>query len=190
VISIKIRLPSLSEQQLVSFPDILVNFHLMDNLFLSPAGIRMLSNKPSLNHPVLVAKKCNLSCMIDRFSFNAYRDIYSLFMLYTVIPAGSRSVLRRKIGVSGCYIRDYNESLNNLKWVSAKYVRNEYGQVLFMQSPILLFNSYISNYYVDVREWFSAFVSLLSTGFLEFVVNYFCFCLGSFKLNPSDLVKK
>ena len=189
MISIKFRSPSLNVQ-LISFPNILVNLRIMDNLFLSPAGIRMLLNKPSLDHSISVAKKCDLNYMIDRFRFNAYKDMYSLFILYTVIPAGNRRTLRRRISRSVCYIRSYDDFLNNLKWVSAKYVCNEDGQVLFMQSPILLFNSYISHSFIDINKWFSAFVSLLSTGVLEFAVSYFLFSLGSFKLNPSDLVNK
>jgi hypothetical protein len=78
--------------------------------------------------------------------------------------------------------------LRTLKWVSAKHVYAGPGQVLFMQSPILLFDNSVSYCFMD--SWFSAFVSLLSIGVLDVVVNHTHFCLGTFKLNPCDLANK
>jgi hypothetical protein len=179
-----------SDTELAAFPDALINFYRLHNLSLGPAGIKILSNRPDLDHCVLAVEKQvptedMLTYYFDRF---AYGDMNELFEMYTVIPAGNRRTLKRKMNGSTYFRYNYGHSLHNLKWVLAKYVFAVPGKVLFMQSPILLFDSSVSSYFIDC--WFSAFASLLSTGNLECVVNHTHFCLGTFKLSPSELESK
>jgi hypothetical protein len=108
--------------------------------------------------------------------------------MYTIIPAGNRRSLRRRM-YGPEYFRPYNGASlydPNLKWVSAKYTYVEPKKVSRMQSPILLFDRSVSIFFAN--SWFSAFVSLLSTGVLELVVSHTHFCLGTVKANPSEVL--
>jgi len=174
---------------LASFPDILINFYRINNLSLGTVGIKILSNKPDVDYWLLFAgKEIPLEDMLDYFNYSAYMDMDRLFMMYTIIPVRDRRTLKRKMSGSVYYRSNYNDSLHSLKWVSAKYVCAGTNQILFIQSPILLFDNSFSPFFID--NWVSAFVSLLSVGALDVVVNYAYFCLGTFKLSPCDLANK
>jgi hypothetical protein len=149
----------------------------------------MLLNRPDLDHWLLVVEKqVILQDMIHWFSCNAYADMKSLFLIYTIIPAADRRALKRKMSGSVYFRPYYSASLRDLKWLSSKYVRVGTDQILFIPSPILLFDSSISDSLID--NWFHAFVSLLRVGFLDCIVSYTHFCLGSFKMNLLDLISE
>jgi len=178
-----------SGTELAAFPDVLIDFYRMHHLSLGPSGVKILSNRPDLDHWLLVVEKqASIEDIITYFDRPAYGDMNELFELYTAIPAGNRRTLKRKMNGFTYFRPTYDSSLNTIKWVSAKYVYAGQGQVLFMQSPILLFDNSVSSWFMD--SWFSAFVSLLSTGFLNATVLYTHFCLGTFKLDPCDLANK
>jgi len=175
--------------EFAAFPDTIIDFYRMHDLYSGSSGIRMLLNKPDLDHWLLVAEKqFVLQEMVRWFSCNAYSDMKSLFLIYTIITVADRRSLRRKMGGSVYFRPYYDASLRNLKWLSAKYVCVGTDQILFMSSPILLFDSSISDSLID--NWFHAFVSLLLTGFLDCIVSYTNFCLGSFKIDLVDLSSK
>ena len=181
MISIKSRRFSVYTE-LAAFPDVLIDLHSMDELGLRSEGIKRLINKPDLDHSILVAnRKHSLKDMANYFCFNAYTDMYRLFMMYTVIPVGSLQVMESRY-----YRSSYDDSLRTLRWVSAEHVCTEDGKVLFMQSPILLFDSSVSG--SSPNDWFSAFVSLLDTGLIECIVIRARFCLGNFKIDPLGLL--
>jgi len=175
--------------ELAAFPDVLISFYRINNLSLGMAEIKILSNKPDIDHWLLVTgKEIPLEDMLHYFNNNAYMDMDQLFMMYTIIPARDRRILKRTMSGSVYYRSNYNNSLHYLKWVSAKYVFAGIDQILFIQSPILLFDSSVSSFFMN--SWFSAFLSLLRTGVLNVVVNYTHFCLGTFNLNLCDLANK
>jgi len=175
-----------SGTELAAFPDSLIDFYRMYNLSLGYAGVKTLLNRPDLDHWILaIERQVSVEDMITYLNCNAYADMNRLSEMYSVIPAGNRRTLKRKTN-GFAYLRPtYDSSLKNIKWVSAKYVCVGQRQVLFMQSPILLFDSSVSSFFID--SWFSAFVSLLSNGVLDVIVSYAHFCLGAFKINPFEL---
>jgi hypothetical protein len=158
----------------------------MHGLHSGSSGIRTRLNKPDLDYWLLVVEKqVSLKQMIDWFDCTAYADMKKVFNIYSIIPAADRRALKRKMN-GAVYFRPYNDSsLSSLKWLSVKYAYVEPRKVLWMQSPILLFDNSVSSFFAD--SWFSAFVSLLSSGTLDVVAYHTHFCLGTFKLNPADL---
>jgi hypothetical protein len=175
--------------ELAAFPNVLIRLSGINDSCSRLKEIKRLLNQPGLDHWILVAvKEFPLEDLADHFTCGAYADMSKLFGFYTFIPAGNRRTLKRKMPGPRYFRSHYSDSLNNLKWVSAKYVYARPGQVLFMQSPILIFSDSVSSFFAN--SWFSAFVSLLSTGVLDFVVHYAHFCLGTFKLSPSELASK
>ena len=175
--------------EFAAFPDIIIDFYRMHDLHSGSSGIRMLLNRPDLDHWLLVVEKqVVLQEMIRWFDCNAYADMKPLFLIYTIIPAADRRALKRKMSGSVYFRPYYSASLRDLKWLSAKYVCVGTDQILFIPSPILIFDSSISDSLID--NWFHAFVSLLLTGFLDCIVSYTQFCLGSFKINLLDLTSK
>jgi hypothetical protein len=186
---ISITLNYWRDLELAAFPNVLVSLIRMDDLRSGTEEIKTLLNRPGLDHWILsVEKGVSLKDILDHFTCGAYADMSKLFEIYTFIPVGNRRSLKRKMSRPRYFRSIYSDSLHNLKWVSAKYVYAGVGQVLFMQSPILIFGNSVSSFFAD--SWFSAFVSLLRTGVLELVVHHAHFCLGTFKISPSDLSSK
>jgi len=172
--------------ELEAFPDAVIGLYRMRDLPSGYSEIDTLLNKPDLDHWIsVVEKQVSLEDIVGWFSFNAYENMKQMFMMYSIIPAANRRSLKRKMcGLE--YFRPWGkDSLHDLRWVSAKYAYVEPKRVLWMQSPVLLFDRSVSSFFAD--SWFSAFVSLLSSGALEVVVYHTHFCLGAFKLDPTCL---
>jgi hypothetical protein len=175
--------------ELASFPDIVIDLYRLHDLHSGSTGIKTLLNKPDLDYWILlVEKQVSLKKILDWFNRNSYADMNKLFMMYTIISAANRRTLKRKMCGLKYFRSRWSDSLYTLKWVSAKYAYVEPKKVLWMQSPILLFDRSVSRFFAN--SWFSAFVSLLSTGVLDFVIHYAHFCLGTFKANPSELLSE
>jgi len=175
-----------SDITLAAFPDVLVDFYRMYSSHSGSPESKVLLNRPDLDYWLLVVEEqVSLKEMADLFNCNAFVDMNRLFAMYTIISAANRRVLKRKMRGFNYFRSRWDDSLSILKWVSAKYVCSEPGKILFMQSPILLFDRSFSVFLS--RDWFSAFTSLLSTGALEIMAYHTHFCLGAFKLSFSDL---
>jgi hypothetical protein len=172
--------------ELEAFPDAIIGLYRMRDLPSEYSEIDTLINRPDLDHWIsVVEKQVPLEDIIGWFSFNAYENMRQLLMMYSIIPVANRRSLKRKM-CGPEYFRPWGkDSLRNLKWVSAKYAYVEPRKVLWMQSPVLLFDDSVSSFFAD--SWFSAFVSLLSSGTLDVVAYHTHFCLGTLKLNPADL---
>jgi len=133
---ISIRSSYRSGTELAAFSDVLIDFYRLHNLCLGPSGVKTLPNRPDLDHWILaIETQVSAGDMLTYFNFNAYADMNRLFEMYTVIPAGNRRTLKRKMNGFTYFRPTYDSSLNTIKWVSAKYAYVEQGQVLFMQSP-------------------------------------------------------
>ncbi len=172
-----------SDVQFGAFPDALIVLYPMHEVLL---GISFLGNRPSIDHWLTVAKSgLSSEYVLGDLIHNARRSADDLIQMYTVIPARSRSHLRFRLLGSWVYRNPLEDSLYDLKWVSAKYTRGDRSQVLSIQSPILLFDSSFSKSFAI--DWCSAFVSFLGYGFLDCVVHYSCLCLGDFRVNLLEL---
>ncbi len=180
------RLYPATEIELKVFPDTVINLYSTSRL-PSDFIFRFLRIWQSVNHWLVIARRgVSLeNADLEGSDSKARDDMNLLFSLYSVVPARDRRSLRRFIYGSRVYRDSPKDSLRSLEWVSARYVHDGRGQLLFLQSPILLFDSSFSEFLMD--SWCHAFVSLVRDGFLECVVHHACFCLGAFQFNPFDL---
>jgi hypothetical protein len=107
---------------------------------------------------------------------------------YTIISARTQGKLKRKLSYRGVYSRSsYLDSLNNLRWISAKHHWTIFRTIEFMESPILIFDS--SNVNGLTWDWCSAFISFLSSGYLNVRVSYRSFSLGKIEFRFGCLME-
>jgi len=99
-------------------------------------------------------------------------------LAYTIIAARDQRTLQKKIKYVGVYYRSYgNDNLLNLRWASSKIFVNDFGEIVYITSPIQLFGRY-RNYSI-LHVWASGFRSSIANGYLEVRLSFHCFSLGS-----------
>jgi len=135
-------------------------------------------NKPSLYHWVLVLISDLNTNEFARLTELNYRFAsYLRFRIYTIIPARDQKSLAKRVKWVGRYYRNYGtDNLFNLRWTSSKIRANDFGEIVSLTSPILLFGRY-RNYDI-LYVWSSGFLSSLTDGCLEVRLSFHCFSLG------------
>jgi hypothetical protein len=181
--SIKRGFPT--EENWVAFPGVLFSLVSLRTQFPNELSV----NRPGLEHWFLLIRNSSLNENLSRYSRLKYLALSDInFRRYTIISVRSQGMMNRKLNRCGVYNRsDCADILNNLSWVSAEYHWAGYGVINSMESPILLFDS---NFFGHLdRNWCSAFISFLSSGFLTISISYKPFSLGKIAFRLCDLLE-